>query len=228
MVSPCDRVLIHLQSVLNQRENDTLQAGNLPHRRGLNFVVLARVNLAAHALLHTIDAGSLGGDVALDVLADPDVPIHPEQDAHLPPGIGRLQRPNLPLGAHDTGPAPRAADGDEDAVAQLAVLEAAGVQAGGAVLVQLLDLGDDEVALGEEAADLQLVRLGALAQDAAGQVDGRDLQDGELRGGDVDAPALGLDLDDAADDEVADLRGVAGAQGPHGEELVRLCEGARQ
>lgn len=93
--------------------------------------------------------------------------------------------------------------------------------------MQLLDLRDDEVALGEEGADLEFVRVGALAEDAAGQVDGGDLEDGELRGADVDAPALGLDLDYAADDEVADLGGVAGAQGPDGEELVGAGYGSR-
>lgn len=102
------------------------------------------------------------------------------------------------------------------------------MQARDAVPVQLLDLGDDEIPLGEEAPDLQLVRLGALAQDAAGEVDGGDGEDGELRGRDVDAPAAGLDLGDAADDEVADLRVVAGAEGPDAEELVGAGEGARE
>ena len=99
------------------------------------------------------------------------------------------------------------------------------MQGGAAVGEELLDLGDEEVALGEEGADLQLVGLGALAQDAAGEVDGGDLEDGELGGGDVDAPALGLDFDDAADDEVADLGSVAGAEGTDGEELVGFGEG---
>lgn len=92
--------------------------------------------------------------------------------------------------------------------------------------MELLDLGDDEIPLGEEAADLQLVRLCALAQDAAGKVDGGDGEDGELRGGDVDAPALGLDLGDAANYQVANLRVVAGAERADGEELVCPGEGA--
>ncbi len=49
---------------------------------------------------------------------------------------------------------------------------------------------------------------------------------GEQGGGEVDFPALGLDLDDAADDEVADFGGVARAEGPDGEEFVGFEEGA--
>lgn len=49
---------------------------------------------------------------------------------------------------------------------------------------------------------------------------------GEQRGGEVDFPALRLHLDDAADDQVADFRGVARAEGPDGEELVGFEEGA--
>lgn len=48
----------------------------------------------------------------------------------------------------------------------------------------------------------------------------------EQGGGEVDFPALGLHLDDAADDEVADLRGVARAEGADGEEFVGFEEGA--
>lgn len=92
--------------------------------------------------------------------------------------------------------------------------------------MELLDLCDDKVSLGEEGADLELVRVGALAEDAAGEVNCRDLENGELGGADVDAPAFGLDLYDAADDEVAYLGGVAGAEGPDGEELVCAGYGA--
>jgi hypothetical protein len=42
----------------------------------------------------------------------------------------------------------------------------------------------------------------------------------EKRGRDIDFPAILLDLDDAADDEVADLGRIAGAEGNDGEELV--------
>ena len=221
-----DHVLVYFESVLYQRQDYTPDSRNLPHRRHFNGVVLARINLAAHALLHAADARRLGGQVALNMLADPDVAVDTQQHINLATTVVGIHGPLLPLGPHDARTAARAGDTDEDAVAQLAVLETAGVQAGGAVLVQLLDLGDEQVALGEEAADLQLVRLGALAEDAAGQVDGRDLQHGELRGGDVDAPPLGLHLDDAADDEVADFWGVARAERLDGKELVGLGEGA--
>lgn len=190
------------------------------------MVVLARVDLRADALLHPVNASRLSGSIALNVLADPDVPVHAEQDVNLATPVGRLHGPQLALGTHNAGASAGARHGDEHAVSQLAVLEAAGVQAGGAVLVQLLHFGDEQVALGEEAPDLELVGLGALAEDAAGEVDGGDLEDGELGGGDVDAPALGLDLDDAADDEVANLGVVARAEGTHGEELVCAGEGA--
>ena len=42
----------------------------------------------------------------------------------------------------------------------------------------------------------------------------------EKRGRDIDFPAILLDLDNTADDEVADLRRIAGAEGKDGEELV--------
>lgn len=90
------------------------------------------------------------------------------------------------------------------------------MQARSAVLVELLHLCDDEVAFSEETADLELVCLCALAENAAGEVDGGDGEDGELGGGYVDAPALGLDFDDAADDQVTDFGRVAGAQGADG------------
>lgn len=226
MISPRHGILVYLDAIFHQRENHAPAPGNLPHRGDVDVVVLARVDLGADAFLHAVDARCLGGDVALDVLADPDVPIHTQQDVNLAASVGRFHSPQLALRTHHTSPASRAPDGDEDAVSQLTVLQATGVQARGAVLMQLLNLGDEQIALGEEAPDLELVGLGALAEDAAGEVDGGDLEDGELGGGDVDAPALGLDLDDAADDEVADLRVVARPQGTHREQLVGAGEGA--
>lgn len=48
----------------------------------------------------------------------------------------------------------------------------------------------------------------------------------EQWGGEVDFPALRLDFDDAADDEVADFGRVARAEGADGEEFVGFEEGA--
>ena len=125
------------------------------------------------------------------MLADPDVSVDAEGHLDRPSTVGSLHSPRLALGADDTSAAAAdAADGEEDAVSQLAVPQTAGVQARAALLVQGLDLGHDEVALGEEGADLQLVRVGALAQDAAGKIDGADLQGCVLAGADVDAPSL--------------------------------------
>lgn len=50
----------------------------------------------------------------------------------------------------------------------------------------------------------------------------------EKRGRDVDFPAILLDLDDAADDEVADLGRIAGAEGKDGEELVGFEDGTSE
>ncbi len=48
----------------------------------------------------------------------------------------------------------------------------------------------------------------------------------EQGGGEIDFPALGLDLDDAADDQVANFGRVARAEGADGEEFVGFEEGA--
>lgn len=48
----------------------------------------------------------------------------------------------------------------------------------------------------------------------------------EKRGSEIDFPAPGLDVRDAADDEVADFGGVPRAQGRDGEEFVGAGEGA--
>ncbi|GKT90567.1 glutamate-cysteine ligase modifier subunit [Colletotrichum tofieldiae] len=225
LVSPDNHVLFDSKPVLHQRQDDTSYPRDLTHRLVVDPVVLARVDVGADALLHAVESHALG-HVALDVLADPDEAVDAQCDVHLARAPRRVHNPLLPLGPHDTAAAAGARDGDEDAVAQLAVLQGARVQAGGAVLVQLLDLGHHQVAFRKKRPDLQLVRVGALAEDAAGEVDGGDLEDGELRGADVDAPALRLDLDDAADDQVADLGGVAGAEGADGEELVGAGYGA--
>lgn len=51
---------------------------------------------------------------------------------------------------------------------------------------------------------------------------------GEERGADVDFPTARFDVDDAAEDEVADLGRVARAERLDGEELVGAEEGAGQ
>lgn len=94
--------------------------------------------------------------------------------------------------------------------------------------MQLLHFRNNQVSLREETSDLQLVCFGTLPEDAAGEVDGGDLEDGELGGGNVDAPTLGLDFDDATDDEVTNLGCIAGAEGPNGEEFVGFRKGASE
>jgi len=94
------------------------------------------------------------------------------------------------------------------------------------ITMQRLNLSDDEIPLGEKRPDLQLVRLRALPLDATRQVDGAELQDGELGRGHVDAPPPRLDFRDAAYYEVADFGGVAGAEGAYGDELVGFGDGA--
>lgn len=101
------------------------------------------------------------------------------------------------------------------------------MQRGRPVLEQRLHLRDQQVALGEESADLQLVRAGAFAQDAAGQVDGGQGEVGQESGGDVDFPPLRLHFHDPAHDQVADFRRVPCPEGPDGEELVGFLNGAR-
>ena len=67
--------------------------------------------------------------------------------------------------------------------------------------MQGLHLSHDEIALGEVGADLEFVGRGALAEDAAGEIYGAQMEGGEVRGGDVTQPALGADL-------VSGLKGV--------------------
>jgi hypothetical protein len=50
----------------------------------------------------------------------------------------------------------------------------------------------------------------------------------EKRGRDVDFPAILLDFDDAADDKIADLGRIAGAEGKDREELVGFEDGASE
>jgi hypothetical protein len=88
--------------------------------------------------------------------------------------------------------------------------------------VQRLHLAHQALPLLKERPDLQLVALRPPPQYPTRQIDRAQRQPGEERRADVDAPALGLDLDDASDDEVADLGGVAGAEWGDGEETVGL------
>ena len=67
-------------------------------------------------------------------------------------------------------------------------------------MVEALDFGYEQVALAEEGSDGEFVGAGPLAQNTTGEVDGAQRQVGEQRSGEVHFPALGLDLDYAADD----------------------------
>jgi len=89
-----------------------------------------------------------------------------------------------------------------------------------------LHLRDEQIALGEEGADVEFVDGGAFAQDAAGEVDGGEGEGGEEGRRYVDAPAPGLHFCYAADDEIADFGGVARAEGQDGEEFVGFVDGA--
>lgn len=76
----------------------------------------------------------------------------------------------------------------------LAVLEGPRVQRHGAIAKEGLHLCDEEVALLEKGAHLELVRLELAALDAAGEVDRREHEDGVLRGVRLDLPPFGPDL----------------------------------
>ena len=90
-----------------------------------------------------------------------------------------------------------------------------------------LDLGGDEVALLEDGAHVERVLLGAAALHAAREVHGRERERGDAARADLDAPALRRrDLDDAADDDVADLGEVAAAHRPRAHELVHALDRA--
>ncbi|KAI6768332.1 hypothetical protein HG530_006341 [Fusarium avenaceum] len=153
------RVFVHLEPVFNKCQDDTADPRNFAHRRHFHGVVLARVDLVADTFLHAIDSSGLGGCVTLNMLADPDVPVHAEKNINFAAGISCVHRPDLSLGSNNTAATTGSSYGDKDAVAQLAVLQTTGVQTRRAVLMQLLNLCNNEVSLGEEAADLQFIGL---------------------------------------------------------------------
>ena len=155
-----------------------------------------------------------------DMHGDPDVAV--EAEDHIDVLVGEVDKVALDS-AHEG-----AGNGDEYAVAELAVAEGAGVEAGAAVCEDGLHLGDEEVVLGEEGAHLELVGLELAALHAAGEVDGREGQGGGDGGVHVYAPALGTDLYDTPDDEIADFRRVHGPHGADGEQLVGPLQHAGQ
>lgn len=86
------------------------------------------------------------------------------------------------------------------------------MQARGAILVDALHLGHEQIALAEEGPNRELICGGSPAQDATGEIDGAEREVSEQRGGEIDLPSLGLDLDNPTDDKVTDFWSVAGAQ----------------
>jgi len=103
-------------------------------------------------------------------------------------------------------------DTDKHAIAEFAVFQGPGVQGCGAIGEELLHFCDEEIAFGEEGAHLEFVVGCAATEDAAGEVDGGEVQDRILFGGDVYFPAFGAYFCDSADDEVADLWFIATCQ----------------
>lgn len=65
-------------------------------------------------------------------------------------------------------------------------------------------------------------------EDVVGEVDGGDLEDGELGGGNVDVLMFGLDFDDVIDDEVINFGCIVGVEGLNGEEFVGFCKGVSE
>ena len=100
------------------------------------------------------------------------------------------------------------------------------MQASVPIRIHLLHLRDNELPLAEEIPNGKFIGAGPLAENAAGEIDGREGQLGEQGGAEVDFPASGLDAHDAAEDEVAYFGRVAGAEGGDGEELISAEEGA--
>jgi hypothetical protein len=83
---------------------------------------------------------------------------------------------------------------------------------------------DNQVALAKEGPNLQLVGACSPTENTTGQVDGREWELGEERGGNVNLPPLGLDFDNAAHDEITDLGCVAGAEWVDGKELIGFVD----
>ena len=114
----------------------------------------------------------------------------------------------------------------EDAVAQFAVHERARVQGHRAVLEKGLDLGGDQIVLDVKVAHVELVLRRTAPLLAARKVDRREHQNRLLPAAHVDLPSLLADLEDTADDDIADLSNVTRAKRPHRDELIDALDHA--
>ena len=85
--------------------------------------------------------------------ADPDIAVYPQNKIDLPAAVSSFDCPDLSPSPYHTSATAGADDGEEDAVAEFPVLQAPGVQACGAVLVNGLNLCDEHVTLGKKGAD---------------------------------------------------------------------------
>jgi hypothetical protein len=90
--------------------------------------------------------------------------------------------------------------------------------------VYALHFRNDQVALAEEGPNLQFVGARSSTKDTTGQVDGGERELGKEWSGDIDLPPLGLDFDDAANDQITDLGCVSGAEGMDGKELIGFVD----
>lgn len=107
------------------------------------------------------------------MLTYPYVAVDAQHDVDLAAVVRGGERPDLAAGADDArAAAARAGDGEEDAVAEFAVLETTGVQACRPVLIYALYFRYYELPFPEESSHCELIRACSFAQYASWQVYG--------------------------------------------------------
>lgn len=170
LVDRIQHFFIHSDIVPHERPDTVPHPRDLlPCRRG-NKLIHRRIDRLRRLLLQPRNADFLPIPLAVgegSLLRDPHVPVHAKDHVHLATPVRSRQSEHVRLGSLDT----LRIDFDKMAVPELPVFQRAGMERCSAVLEEGLDFGNEEVALGEECADLKLVGRGALAEDAAGKID---------------------------------------------------------
>ena len=117
-------------------------------------------------------------------------------------------------------------DTQEVPIPQLSILQTPRMQTRTPIRKDTLHLRHQQISLREERPDVKLIHRSPFPQYPTRQVNARKRQRSHKRRSDIDTPALRLDLDDAANDEVADFGGVPCTDGGDGEEFVGFLDGA--